>query len=293
MAKPPLRKVGASVRQRLLNLSRTDGVAFDILLTRYVLERLLYRLTLTPHGERFVLKGAMLLTTWLADAFRQTRDIDLLGFGSAAPDVMLAVFKEVCAVTLDDGVEIDVDGLRVDAIREALEYGGLRLRTTATVAAARVPIVIDIGFGDAIEPGLEDIDLPVLLDQPSPRLKAYARETVIAEKFQAMVLLGLANTRYKDFYDLWTLSKFFTFEDDRLARAIAATFERRRTAIPISPPEALRPVFAADPNRRRQWAVYIEDLGLAGLELGEVTAGLALFLMPHAARARNLAENRA
>jgi predicted nucleotidyltransferase component of viral defense system len=120
MAKPPLRNVGASVRQRLLNLSRTDGVAFDILLTRYVLERLLYRLTLTPHGERFVLKGAMLLTTWLADAFRQTRDIDLLGFGSSAPDVMLAVFKEVCAVTLDDGVEIDVDGLRVDAIREAL-----------------------------------------------------------------------------------------------------------------------------------------------------------------------------
>jgi predicted nucleotidyltransferase component of viral defense system len=156
MAKPPLRNVGASVRQRLLNLSRTDGVAFDILLTRYVLERLLYRLTLTPHGERFVLKGAMLLTTWLADAFRQTRDIDLLGFGSSAPDVMLAVFKEVCAVTLDDGVEIDVDGLRVDAIREALEYGGLRLLTTAAVAAARVHAVLPRQYGLRTEGSVHD-----------------------------------------------------------------------------------------------------------------------------------------
>jgi len=291
MAKPPPRNVGASVRQRLLNLSRAGGVAFDILLTRYVLERLLYRLTLTPHADRFVLKGAMLVTTWFADAYRQTRDIDLLGFGSPAPDAMLAVFREVCAVPLDDGVEIDGAGLRVETIRDALEYGGLRLRTAAAVAAARVAVV-DIGFGDATEPGLEHINLPVLLDQPAPRLMAYARETVIAEKFQAIVLLGLANTRYKDFYDLFVLSKSYVFDDDRLARAIAATFERRRTAIPIEPPEALTPVFAGDPTRRRQWATYIEDLGLAGLGLGEVTAGLALFLMPHAERARGLSAAR-
>ena len=139
----------------------------------------------------------MLVTTWFADPHRQTRDVDLLGFGSPTPDAMLAVFREVCSVPLDDGVVIDVAGLRVDLIREALEYGGLRLRTTATVAGARVAIVIDIAFGDATEPGIEEIDLPVLLDQPAPRLKAYARETVIAEKFQAMVALGLANTRYK------------------------------------------------------------------------------------------------
>jgi hypothetical protein len=289
MARPVLRNVGASVRQRLLNLSRGSGVAFDILLTRYVLERLLYRLTLTRHADRFVLKGAMLITTWFTDAFRQTRDIDLLGFGSPAPDAMLGVFRDVCAVPVDDGVAIELAGLRVETIRETLEYGGLRLRTAAAVAGARVAIVIDIGFGDAIEPGLEDIELPVLLDQPAPRLKAYARETVIAEKFQAMVLLGLANTRFKDFYDLWTLSNLFVFDDDRLARAIAATFERRRTAIPIHPPVALTPIFAADPTRRRQWAAYIEDLGLAGLELGEVTARLAVFLMPHAERARGLA----
>lgn len=286
--KPAPRNVGASVRQRLLNLSRAGGPPFDILLTRYVLERLLYRLTLTPHAGRFVLKGAMLVTTWFADPHRQTRDVDLLGFGSPTPDAMLAVFREVCSVPLDDGVVIDVAGLRVDLIREALEYGGLRLRTTATVAGARVAIVIDIGFGDATEPGIEEIDLPVLLDQPAPRLKAYARETVIAEKFQAMVALGLANTRYKDFYDVWVLSRAHPFDGDRLARAIHATFDRRGTAIPVTPPDALTAAFAGDPQKRQQWAIYIADLGSPDLDLAQVVADLAVFLMPHAGQARSL-----
>lgn len=288
MAKPPLRNVGASIRQRLLNLSRTGSVPFDVLLTRYVLERLLYRLSLSPHAERFALKGAMLVTTWFDDPHRQTRDVDLLGFGDPEPDAMLAIFREVCAIEIEDGVGIHIEGLRVSAIREAQEYGGLRLRTTATVAGARAAIVIDIGFGDAIEPGLEVTELPVLLDQPAPTLKVYARETVIAEKFQAMVQLGLANTRYKDFYDLWVLSRLDAFDSDRLARAIAATFARRRTEIPAGPPAALTLAFGTDATRRRQWNVYIEDLGLAGLDLGDVTADLSAFLMPHAIRARSL-----
>jgi predicted nucleotidyltransferase component of viral defense system len=280
--------MGASVRQRLLNLSRTGGVPFNILLTRYVLERLLYRLTLTPHVSRFVLKGAMLLTTWFPDPYRQTRDVDLLGFGDSNPGAILAAFREICAIPMDDGVEISVVGLRASLIREAFEYGGLRLRTTATVASARIAIVIDVGFGDATEPGIEDVVLPVLLDQPAPRLRAYARETVIAEKFQAMVVLGLANSRYKDFYDLWVLSRAFTFDDDRLARAVRATFDRRRTDIPTRPPDALTPAFAGDPTRRQQWANYIEDLGSPDLDLSRVTTELAAFLMPHARQARGL-----
>jgi predicted nucleotidyltransferase component of viral defense system len=286
--KPTPRNIGASVRQRLLNLTRAGGPPFNILLTRYVLERLLYRLTLTPHAGRFVLKGAMLVTTWFPDPHRQTRDIDLLGFGNPAPEAILAVFKDICAVQMDDGVDIDAAGLRVDLIREALEYGGLRLRTTATVAGARINIVVDIGFGDATEPGIEEVDLPVLLDQPSPRLKVYARETVIAEKFQAMTALGRANTRYKDFYDLWALSRAYTFDGDRLARAIRATFERRRTEIPETPPDALTQTFANDPMKRQQWARYIEDLQLSGLDLRQVIADLEAFLMPHAEQARSL-----
>lgn len=286
--KPAPRNIGASVRQRLLNLTRAGGPPFNILLTRYVLERLLYRLTLTPHAGRFVLKGAMLVTTWFPDPHRQTRDLDLLGFGDSAPDAILAIFSDVCAIQLDDGVNIDVDGLRADLLREALEYGGLRLRTTATVGGARVNVVVDIGFGDAIEPGIEEIDLPVLLDQPSPRLMAYARETVIAEKFQAMTVLGHANTRYKDFYDLWALSRAYAFEGDRLARAIRATFDRRRTVIPAIPPDALTPAFANDPMKRQQWARYIQDLKTSGLDLRQVIADLAAFLMSHAEQARGL-----
>jgi predicted nucleotidyltransferase component of viral defense system len=286
--KPTPRNIGASVRQRLLNLTRAGGPPFNILLTRYVLERLLYRLTLTPHAGRFVLKGAMLVTTWFPDPHRQTRDIDLLGFGNPAPEAILAVFKDICAVQMDDGVDIDAAGLRVDVIREALEYGGLRLRTTATVAGARINIVVDIGFGDATEPGIEEVDLPVLLDQPSPRLKVYARETVIAEKFQAMTALGRANTRYKDFYDLWALSRAYTFDGDRLARAIRATFERRRTEIPETPPDALTPAFANDPMKRQQWARYTEDLESPGLDLRQVIADLEAFLLPHAEQARSL-----
>lgn len=253
-----------------------------------MLERLLYRLAQTPHRERFVLKGAMLLATWFADPHRPTRDVDFLGFGDPEPNAMLAVFREVCAVAQDDGVVFDADALRVDRIRDALEYGGLRLRTLATVAGARVNVVVDIGFGDAIEPGLEELDLPVLLDLPSPRLRAYARETVIAEKFQAMVALGRANTRFKDFYDLWVLSRAYTFDDDRLARAIRATFERRNTEIPAEPPDALTRAFADDPLKRQQWTAFVEDLATGPLELATVTEELATFLMPHATSAKGL-----
>jgi predicted nucleotidyltransferase component of viral defense system len=286
--RPAARNKGASVRQRLLNLSRAGGPPFNILLTRYVLERLLYRLTLTSHASRFVLKGAMLVTTWFPDPHRQTRDLDLLGFGDSDPDGILATFREICAIQIDDGVEINVSGLQASLIRDTLEYGGLRLRTIATVAGARVNIVIDVGFGDATEPGIEDVILPVLLDQPAPRMRAYARETVIAEKFQAMVALGLANSRYKDFYDLWSLARAFPFEGDRLARAIRATFDRRRTEIPATTPDALTPAFADDPVKRQQWAAYIQDLGSPDLDLSRVIPELAAFLMPHARRARDL-----
>jgi nucleotidyltransferase AbiEii toxin of type IV toxin-antitoxin system len=139
---------------------------------------------------------------------------------------MLDAFRQICAVEVDDGVELDTAALRVDQIREELEYGGLRIKTIATVGGARVNVVIDIGFGDAIEPGIEDVELPVLLDLPAPRLRAYARETVIAEKFQAMVMLGRANSRMKDYYDIWLLTRTHEFTGDRLARAIAATFSR-------------------------------------------------------------------
>jgi hypothetical protein len=173
--RPRPNNVGASVRQRLLNLAHARGQPMELLLTRYALERLLHRLSLSPHRDRFVLKGAMLLATWFDEPHRATRDVDLLGFGDPAHDALLGTFREVMAIETDDGVSFDVKGLRIEAIREEVEYGGSRLRTTAALAGARVPITVDIGFGDAVEPGVEDIDLPVLLDMPSPHLRAYPR----------------------------------------------------------------------------------------------------------------------
>src|ERR1700674_5369940 len=281
----PVRNIGASVRARLLDLAKERNQPFDLLLTRYVLERLLYRLSTTPHRERFVLKGAMLMTTWFDDPHRPTRDLDLLGFGDPDPDAILDAFREICAVKADDAVTFDTEGLTVDRIREEQEYGGLRIKTTANVDGARVRVLVDIGFGDAIEPGLTEMELPVLLGQPAPRLRAYARETVIAEKFQAMVVLGRANSRMKDLYDIWLLAQSHSFEGDKLARAIAATFARRNTPIPTERPDALSPAFAAARAKKQQWAAFVESVGVQPGELVKVIGDLAEFLMPHAAEA--------
>lgn len=284
----PTQNMGASVRARLLNLSRSTGRPFETLLVHYALERLLYRLTRTEHAERFVLKGAMLLMTWLEIPLRATRDIDFLGFGEPSPEGMLQVFREVLAIEENDGVVFDVEGLKVDRIREEVAYGGLRLQTTAVIDKARVKVTIDIGFGDATEPGIEEMDYPALLDLPAPRLRTYARETVIAEKFQAMVDLGRANTRLKDFYDIWVLSRLFAFDDDRLARAIAATFARRGTALPIEVPDALTPGFSGDPEKQVQWRAFVENVGEDPGGLDDVVAALTVFIMPHVRSAAHI-----
>ena len=283
-----IKNIGASVRARLLQVSKASGQTFDLILTRFALERLLFRLSQSPHADRFVLKGAMLMMSWFDDPHRGTRDLDLLGFGDPGAEPMLATFREILAQEAADGVEFDVDALRVDRIREEVEYGGLRLRTTAAIGGARISLTIDIGFGDAVEPGPEELDYPSMLDFPVPRLRGYARETVIAEKFQAMVALGRANSRMKDFYDIWILSRSFNFDDERLPRAIAATFTRRGTAIPQDLPDALTPAFAQDAQKQRQWRAFVEGVAHDPGQLAIVIKDIAAFLMPRATSARSL-----
>lgn len=272
------RNIGASVRQRLLNLAHASGQPLELLLTRYALERLLHRLSMSPHRDRFVLKGAMLLVTWFAEPHRATRDVDLLGFGDATEDALLETFREIMAVEVDDGVIFDLKGLRIEPIREELEYGGSRLRTTAALSGARIPITVDIGFGDAVAPSIEDIDLPVLLDMPSPHLRAYPPETVIAEKFHAMVVLGRANSRMKDYYDVWMLLNAFDLEPERLRQAIEATFTRRGTLIPAEAPDGLSDAFASDAGKLRQWDAFARNLSGSTPELGFIVCTLRLRL---------------
>lgn len=171
-----IKDIGASVRARLLKLSKANGQSFDLVLTRFALERLLFRLSRSAHADRFVLKGAMLMLSWLKDPHRATRDLDLLGFGDPSEDAILAAFREILAQDVEDGVVFDLDTLRIDRIREETEYGGLRLRTIASIGGARINVAVDIGFGDALEPGTEVVEYPVMLDSPVPRLQAHASD---------------------------------------------------------------------------------------------------------------------
>jgi predicted nucleotidyltransferase component of viral defense system len=286
--KPPIQNMGASVRARLLDLSKQRRQPLQLILNYYVLERLLYRLSQTRHRERFILKGAMLLTKWLDDTLRPTKDIDFVAIGNDDQQELVSIFQEIFAFPFNDGVAFDADSVQVERIRELAEYGGLRITANATVDRAKVRVLIDIAFGDATEPGLQEIDLPAMLDFPAPRLRAYAPETVIAEKFQAMVMLGRANSRMKDLYDIWALSRAFEFTDGKLARAISATFARRKTAIPSEVPDALTLDFANDPQKVQQWNSFVGEVTHQPGTLSEVIKDLASFLMPHAAQARSL-----
>jgi predicted nucleotidyltransferase component of viral defense system len=275
------RNMGASVRARLLDRSRAERSNFQILLTRYALERLLYRLSVSVHRERFVLKGAMLFVTWVVDPFRQTRDLDLLGFGANNAEALAQTFRDICAAEVpDDGVAFDIDGLRAAAIREEAEYGGVRVSTTATIDGARVPIQVDIGFGDTVTPGPVEIDYPTLLDSPVPHLRAYPVETVVAEKFEALVSLGIANTRLKDFYDLWLISQTFELQQPVLFEAVRRTFERRGTALPDELPVGLSNEFIE--VRSKQWRAFLGRELMAAVPdaLVVVITDLRLFLMP-------------
>jgi predicted nucleotidyltransferase component of viral defense system len=277
------RDVAASVRARLLARSRETGDDFQFLLQRYASERFLYRLSESPHCGRFVLKGAMLFALWGGSLYRATRDLDFTGYGSSEIDAVVAAVREICALPVAyDGLAFDAATISAEPIRETAEYNGLRVRLTATLAAARISMQIDIGFGNAVEPPATEADYPTLLDMPAPRIRAYPHEAVVAEKFHAMAVLGEINSRYKDFYDVYALASRFAFDGERIARAIAATFERRRTPIDERVPVALTPRFYADGHRAEQWRTYLTRNVLPGAPADFSSVGEALqsFLLP-------------
>ena len=279
MKKTPVKDVGASVRARLLRLARELGEDFQLVLTRYANERLLFRLASSAHAQRFVLKGASLFTLWTGKPHRATRDLDLLGFGDPGEEHVRHVFAEVLALDVpDDGVRFDLDTLAVGLIREEQEYGGVRVELVARVTNAQVRLQVDVGFGDAITPEATVVDFPALLDFPAPRLRAYPRETVVAEKLEAMVQFGMANSRMKDFYDVAVLARDFDFDGDLLTQAVRATFECRKTPLPASPPVALTAAFSEDPTKKTQWSGFARKAGVddAG-SLVETVATVAAF----------------
>lgn len=251
------------MRAKLLKLARAQGEDFQLLLTRYANERLLYRLAKSKHAAHFVLKGASLFTIWGGAPHRATRDLDLLGFGEPGEDFIREVFKDILTVDVaDDGVQFDLDSLVARPIRDDQAYGGIRVHVQASITSAKVRLQVDVGFGDAITPEARNVDFPTILDFPAPSLRAYPRETVVAEKIEAIVQLGMANSRMKDYYDLVVLARAFDFDGETLVRAIRATFERRKTPLPRALPVGLSDTFAEDEMKKSQWSGFVRKAGI-------------------------------
>ncbi len=273
--------VAASVRHRLLTLARAKNWEYNRVLTRYGVERLLCRLAASPHGERFLLKGAMLFTVWEGVPHRATKDLDLLGLRRRSLDELLALFREVIATPVEpDGLVFGE--VSAEPIRAAMEAGGIRVILRAELAAARVTVQVDVGFGDATVPPPVLVEFPTLLDTPKPKLRAYPPETVIAEKLEAMVRLGLGNSRMKDFFDLWHLSRTYPFVGAVLADAIRATFAARNTPLPMGRITALTADFTEDRSKQMQWNAFVRQAAVAEHtpELSEVVRCLREFLEP-------------
>jgi hypothetical protein len=279
-----LKNVGASVRARLLRMAQEKHDSFEGLLVRYVHERLLYRLGRSEQSTRFALKGALLFPLWEQDIPRATRDLDLLWHRSSSPEELAAVFRALCLMDEPDGVAFDANSVAAQPIREHQDYVGVRIVLRADVDHARVRVQVDVGFGDAVDPPPERVTYPSLLDAPPPVVMAYPREVVIAEKFQAMVNLGMDNSRMKDYFDIDLLGRRHTFHGLGLARALAATFRRRHTSLPASLPPALSDGFAEDPRKRAQWSAFVRRLRLDADEvtssLPEVVMRIRRFLLP-------------
>ncbi|MEY2842419.1 MAG: hypothetical protein RI920_456 [Pseudomonadota bacterium] len=272
-------KGAASVRARLLNVAKAQGVEFNQVLVRFALERMLYRLTQSPHADRFVLKGALLFTLWYDMPHRATRDADLLGFGASDLASVAQVFRDIAGVRGDDGIVFDPDSVTVEEIRKEAGYGGVRVIIAGDLARARCKTQIDVGFGDAVTPAPVDAVYPVLLkDMPAPRLWAYPTYTVIAEKLHAIALLGMTNSRLKDYFDLSVLLERETLDTDLLAQAIHATFERRGMAVPEALPVGLSDEFAHDVSRQVLWLAFLKKNELPPEPLPDIVGRLRIAL---------------
>jgi hypothetical protein len=273
----------ASVQSRLLAHSKRAKDDPQLVLMRYGLERLMYRLSQSEHAAGFVVKGAMLFLVWTGEPHRATKDLDLLALKSGSTESLRKIFHDLCLLPVeDDGLTWLAESVRAGAIRENAAYEGVRVTLEARLGKARIPLQVDIGFGDVITPKAIDTAFPVLLDFPVPHLSTYPKETVVAEKFEAMVKLGLVNSRMKDYYDIFVLLQEFEFDGALLAKAVRATFKRRKTEVPSNLPLALSSEFSSDAMKQRQWQAFIRRgrLKLSESNLESVVGSIQKFLEP-------------
>ena len=281
MSKKELTNLNHSIHSQLRNWSRENKLDHNFVMNRYACERLLYRLSISEYADQFILKGAMLFSIWVDEPFRPTKDIDLLGFGEDSEERLRDIFSQVSSVKPEkpDGITFDSQNITIEQIREQQGYQGKRIFIPVT--NTRIKVQIDIGFGDVITPNAIEIDYPSLLDMPVARLKAYNRETVIAEKLEAIVSLGTQNSRMKDYYDIFIISLEYEFDGPLFIDAVASTFKRRKTELPSGIPDGLNMDLMLTQGKKLQWNAFIKRSGLeTDLELGEVISKLCDFLIP-------------
>ncbi|WP_211454244.1 nucleotidyl transferase AbiEii/AbiGii toxin family protein [Collimonas antrihumi] len=273
--------LAASVRARLLNVAKAQDTDFNQVLVRFALERMLYRLSQSKHADQFLLKGALLFTLWYDMPHRPTRDADLLGFGPSDLASITQTFRDIAGVDVEDGIIFDPATASVEEIRKNAGYAGARVLITGEIAKARCKTQIDIGFGDAVTPGPVHAIYPVLIeDLPAPRLRTYPVYTVVSEKLHAIVLLGMTNSRLKDYLDIWVLLDREALNAHTLARAIAATFVRLGMSVPVALPIGLTDEFATDPSRQTMWLAFLKKNQLVVTPLLEVVTTLRTMLGP-------------
>lgn len=278
-----------SIQVRLARHAKEIGVDPNLVLTRFAIERFLYRLSLSPHAERFVLKGGLLLLAWLGESLRPTRDADVLGFGDLSEPELTRVFADICTTAVEaDAMIYHLDSIQVSAIRPDDAYGGKRVTVRASLGPARLRVQVDVGIGDAVVPAPEWLEYPSLLGLPAPRLRSYPPEVVVAEKVHAIATLGSRNSRMRDFFDVHALAAGRSFEGERLCTALRSTFSRRETAIPASLPLSLTPAFAQVEGKLVQWRAFLEKnrIDASVREFEAVLRGLQIFVEVPMAAAR-------
>jgi predicted nucleotidyltransferase component of viral defense system len=287
----PTKNLVASVLARLRNQAQGQSVPFNQVLQFYAMERFLYRLSKSVHVDGVLLKGALLLRQAGIPRARPTMDIDLLRQGNADRDSLIALVRDCLLIDgASDGIQFDSNNIAAEDIAKDSNYLGTRVRVAGRMDNVRLNVQIDFGVGDAVYPDARVIEYPTLLDQPALKIRAYPIEAVIAEKFQAMVELDLANSRVKDFYDIWVYSRNVDFDGETLAKSLAATFGRRQTPLPTELPVALRPIYFDVDSHRNQWQVFVRRIGETELSgrFAQVINSIAEFVMPPAAAAARL-----
>ncbi|MBW1790927.1 MAG: nucleotidyl transferase AbiEii/AbiGii toxin family protein [Deltaproteobacteria bacterium] len=282
MSQKNVKNVAASIRQRLLNKAKENYRPFNEILQYYGLERFLYRLSVSKYADKFVLKGALLFTVWRQSEIRSTVDIDLLGTISNEPEAIAKVFQNICKVKVeDDGLRFDSSSITVEQIAVDADYQGLRVQLYGYLGTARIRVQVDIGFSDIITPGPETYDYPTILDLPEPKLNCYNKETMIAEKLQAMVKLDILNSRMKDIYDIWVLSRRFEFKSMSLKNSIINTFKQRETEVTENITTFTERYYQND-EKLKQWQGFLRKSRVSDVpkNLGDIIGDLKAFLEP-------------